>query len=358
MAIFRGTSGQDIMHGTAGDDRILAYRGDDTLIGGDGADRLYGSRGNDCFLYFHESASDIDQVFGDVDEDRVSFGLSHETLDIVANVDAGFIRVGDVTVLQMQSIESFGESYLGSGNDSVEGGVQSDFCYGGPGNDSLVGYAGDDMLFGGSGQDFLSGGLGTDLLDGGDDDDQLSGGEDNDTLTGGAGNDSLVGDAGDDELFGGLGQDFLAGGVGRDILDGGADDDELSGGDGRDTLVGGAGADRLNGGLGKDLLRGGSGADDFVWDSPDQGGDKVRDFQSGQDRLLFDSANFGGLLFVGAENFVASRAGQAVDADDHFLYSTHTGGLFYDSDGNGPEQRVLIGHIDGGAVSAADIFMF
>jgi Ca2+-binding RTX toxin-like protein len=52
------------------------------------------------------------------------------------------------------------------------------------------------------------------------------------------------------------------------------------------TLVGGAGADILQGGAGDDVLTGGAGADTFIF-ARGHGADRITDFHSGVDRLLF-----------------------------------------------------------------------
>ncbi|MEM6613141.1 MAG: calcium-binding protein [Cyanobacteria bacterium P01_C01_bin.72] len=75
--------------------------------------------------------------------------------------------------------------FLGSGDDTADGGVGIDVMFGGNGADQLFGGADSDYLFGNKGDDFLFGGNGsfTDLYSG----------SDNDLLYGGDGNDVLVG---------------------------------------------------------------------------------------------------------------------------------------------------------------------
>ncbi|HEV7268664.1 MAG TPA: family 16 glycosylhydrolase [Falsiroseomonas sp.] len=57
-----------------------------------------------------------------------------------------------------------------------------------------------------------------------------------------------------------------------------------NGGAGDDTIIGGGGADTLRGAEGADDLTGGGGANTFFW-QPGEGGDVVRDFKPGVDRL-------------------------------------------------------------------------
>jgi len=91
-------------------------------------------------------------------------------------------------------------------------------------------------------------------------------------------NDRLNGAGGNDILAGGAGDDTLNGGIGNDDLRGDDDNDALNGGTGTDTLNGGAGDDTLNGGPGSDILTGGLGADSFVFSTPGDGVDTIRDF--------------------------------------------------------------------------------
>ena len=108
-------------------------------------------------------------------------------------------------------------------------------------------------------------------------------------LTGGKGADTLRGNGGNDRLSGHDGADMLQGGAGNDTLIGGA---------GNDRLAGGAGADRLEGGTGNDRLTGGGGADAFVFADGAQR-DIIVDFDGAAgDRLLLDSALWGGGLTV------------------------------------------------------------
>ncbi|WP_151720372.1 M10 family metallopeptidase C-terminal domain-containing protein [Gemmobacter serpentinus] len=92
---------------------------------------------------------------------------------------------------------------------------------------------------------------------------------------GGAGNDRLRGDADDNRILGHGGDDTLRGAGGDDTLDGGA---------GSDLLLGGRGDDRLlvSGG---DTALGGHGADTFVLVDQDAGVARIRDFETGTDRI-------------------------------------------------------------------------
>jgi Ca2+-binding RTX toxin-like protein len=130
-----------------------------------------------------------------------------------------------------------------SGQDTLLGGLGNDRLdtYTGTGNKLLDGGLGDDFLYGGTGNDTLIGGDGKDSLSGSAGDDSLSGGAGNDTLTAGAGLDTLLGGAGNDVLFSRTTDMAAALDDGANLMDGGDGDDSAYGGLGNDTLIGGGG---------------------------------------------------------------------------------------------------------------------
>jgi Ca2+-binding RTX toxin-like protein len=152
------------------------------------------------------------------------------------------------------------------------------------------------------------------------------------TLNGGTANDTLTGGRRADALNGNAGNDTLTGNRGNDALFGGAGNDTLLGGDGTDTLTGGAGAD---------ILTGGAGADRFVFDSALDGTvDSITDFDVGQNgevialsRAVFTAlGNLTAGSTLAAANFVTGTA--ALQIDDHIIYNSTTGQIFYDADGS------------------------
>lgn len=68
---------------------------------------------------------------------------------------------------------------------------------------------------------------------------------------------------------------------------------------GADTLVGTAGADIIEGRAGNDVLTGGAGADTFVF-RPGAGADRITDFASGVDRILFSGIDPASIKAVAA----------------------------------------------------------
>ena len=205
----------------------------------------------------------------------------------------------------------------------------------------------DGRIMGSSGRDDYNGTRGDDRYDGGFGDDQIGGGRGSDILVGNYGDDRLRGEDGDDDLDGGVGNDRVAGGFGDDLVAGGAGNDDVRGDDGSDELDGGIGADKLDGGAGDDVLRGGfgddiltggRGADSFYFASASEGGDTIMDFASGLDviELAFgvDQDDVGYRGFEGRDD--------AFGTDPTLIYSEETGRLFFDADGRGGADQILI----------------
>jgi Ca2+-binding RTX toxin-like protein len=123
-----------------------------------------------------------------------------------------------------------------------------------------------------------------------------------------------------------------------------ADPAILDGSGGNDTLAGGTGADSLRGGPGNDVLTGGAGNDGFVFNTELNAGtnvDAIQNFGGAgatvMDVLQLDNAIFTGLTAgaLAAGSFVSGVGPVAADGNDHILYDTGTGALYYDADGNG-----------------------
>jgi trimeric autotransporter adhesin len=264
------------------------------------------------------------------------------------------------------------------------------------GNDSLTGTEGIDQILGSAGNDTIDGRGGVDEIRGGDGDDTLINRENvtrfelaAETLDGGLGNDTY------DLLSSPLGDP-----VGTIILDAGGIDTILSnrgfglpdgienltlfeGGFGTGnaldnvirtmtseghagyTVNAAGGNDTLIGGDDNDTMTGGSGNDVFVFTRPDPARshfDQLRDFVSGTDRLHFDNSGFTNLGgaggFAPGDARFASGAGltSGQDASDRLIYNTVTGEVYYDSDGNGAAQSILVARLTGvPAVDATDI---
>ena len=192
-------------------------------------------------VVFESYASDLDPLDTDTDEDVFAAPLSSSSDPCAGAVATLGCRVDGVLNQPCEADDS-GQTIIGtSGNDIILGGAGNDTLRGQAGDDLLCGGAGDDALLGGGGNDILQGTSGVDRLLGQAGDDELFGGSEDDTLLGGGGADLLNGEAGND---------LLKGQSGDDLLRGGDDDDKLFGGGGNDELDGNTGTDTLNGGPG------------------------------------------------------------------------------------------------------------
>ena len=335
----RGLEGDDLLHGGAGADRLVGGPGTDTLMGGDGNDVLTGGDGNDV-------------LDGGAGNDRLSGGLGTDDLDGGEGSDT----------YRVHALDAGADTY----HDSGTGGLDSDlidaanagvllledlFDHASSGIDGILGAADGTSLAGEGGHalewDFLEITLS-----------QIS------ALTGTVYDDSIVGSLADDRISGRGGADQLAGGAGRDTLIGKGGTDTLHGDGGSDTLTGGSGDDILNGGAGRDTLNGGAGADTFVFDAApiSTRADAINGFVASQDTIALDAELFtaittpaGSTLAVG--EFRANPSGLARDANDHILYNTTNGSLFYDADGNGAGVAVKIATLTDAPDLAADDFL-
>jgi Ca2+-binding RTX toxin-like protein len=206
---------------------------------------------------------------------------------------------------------------------------------------TLNGVAGNDTLRGGAGNDTLNGGLGADRMEGGSGNDVYAVDSASDVVVelAGEGTDrvsstvnwvlgsevenlTLAGTA----AINGTGNTLantITGTPAANAVDGGAGDDTLSGFDGNDTLTGGAGNDRLTGG---------NGADRFRFVTTGEGTDTITDFAGGSDKIHIVAANFG-LVSGAAARLVVNGSPNSSAAT--FVYTSATGSLVFDADGNG-----------------------
>lgn len=165
----------------------------------------------------------------------------------------------------------------------------------------------------------------------------------------GVGNSGGTGNAGDNKLTGNSGNNVLDGLDGDDGISGGDGSDTLNGGAGSDILRGDGGNDRLDGGAGRDALFGGADADTFVLNTNTLAdSDIFRDFVSGVDSVEVLGSLFGlaaGPLDPAA--FAATADGKATTTDQHFIYNTTNGGLYFDADGTGASARVQVAAFTG-----------
>ncbi|MBC1299317.1 calcium-binding protein, partial [Nostoc sp. UCD122] len=120
----------------------------------------------------------------------------------------------------------------------------------------------------------------------------------------------------------------LNGGDGNDIL-------TASGAAGKNTLKGGNGNDTLIGGKGNDSLIGKSGTDTFVFNSFNEGSDRIFDFHTANEVIQVSAFGFGGGLSAGILSASQLKIGTSANtSEERFIYNSATGGLFFDTDGS------------------------
>lgn len=289
----------------------------------------------------------------------------------------------------------------------------TDFFFGTEEDDMIFGNGGDDDLHGAGGNDFVDGGEGSDILSGGEGHDFVFGGAGNDNVGWTAGDDTVLGGDGDDfvhvsaqaaseDVFasGGSGTDWLEYSGDAVIIDLGkgmlhttfqgedvsvrleglehvmAVIDEpvhVTGDAGANVLFTGNADDTLIGGGGRDTLLGAPGDDLYVLnsrpgeaDAPHLIFDKFNLEEHGfveNDRIALDRhvmKELGAKGDFGADDerfHAAAGATGGAEADDRVIYDTDAGRLYYDADGSGSGEALLIATLStfGADLAAGDI---
>jgi Ca2+-binding RTX toxin-like protein len=348
------TEGDDILYGTQQADSINGLGGNDQIFGGGGSDTLAGDAGDDL-------------IWGGHGNDVISGGEGDDTLfaDTPANNEFGSIDVVDG----------------GNGNDVILGGFGNATLIGGAGGDNIV------LSFGASSSDTVDAGTDNDLIQALnmlDASDRIDGGAGFDTLTlfgnyasgvvfeaqtmvnvermeiAGGGSKSFtthnatvaagqtltvqsflgvgetltfIGDAETDGAFviaSGAGNDLINTGHGNDSIDGGAGNDRLFGNFGNDTILGGAGDDQLVGQYDVDTLTGGAGADQFFFSVFDADGDRITDYEYGEEFFVYaaptDLEQYR-LRFDGSDTYLDVDTDGADDFDISIILSGSVNGL-------------------------------
>ncbi|MEH2067496.1 MAG: calcium-binding protein [Nostoc sp.] len=369
----------DVINGQGGNDKIEGLSGDDLLRGGAGNNLLDGGNDNDTLSIsgygdevYDSRLSGKNTLNGGAGDDTLSAsGSTGDNLLSGGNDNDSLSISGYYTFVYANNIYdslSLGKNTLngGAGNDnlSASGSTGNNLLSGDDGNDSLTisgyyngdGY--DEYNSRSSGNNTLNGGVGDDTL-------SASGSTGNNLLSGGDGNDSLSisgyyeytpddnpyeprnlsntydsRSSGNNTLSGGVGNDNLSasGSTGSNLLDGGDGNDTLiaSNATGKNTLKGGNGNDTLTGGKSNDSLYGGGGIDTFVFNSFNEGVDRIFDFNTTNEVIRVSAAGFGGGLSAGvlkASQFTIGAS--ATTGTQRFIYNSATGGLFFDQDGSG-----------------------
>ena len=239
---------------------------------------------------YHTAGGDV-FVLGTSGNDIITVTAAQTDLIVNFNGTSVTYTAAEVAVIRVRG---------GAGDDNLSGSVAKVM--------RLWGDKGDDTLQGGVGSDYLYGGAGSDLW-------IIQGTSLNDTIgivtetsavlraTRSSEIDRFAFDSSDQVVvFGGAGNDKLSASITIPVtLSGEAGNDTLTGGSGNDTLLGGLGDDILNGKLGGDLIIGGGGNDLLTID-----GTTAADFISAQ----WDGVNT--QLIVQRR---ASVAGAVIEAD-------------------------------------------
>ncbi len=364
--IAAGGLGNDSVRGGGGADRLFGEQGDDSLDGETGDDLLHGGIGNDAL----NGGTGNDLLFGSTGRDNLSGGDGTDTLN---GGDGGDVLIGgkgldrlvggtgdDVylvgnergqkavdTIVEVTNREGGFDSVMVTANDYVLGdGIENAFAL--PNdmqanrlevalNDLLTGLVGSDRLVAIFALPFLQATIrNVDAVN-------ITGNELDNRIDGD--NFSSL------QTLSGLNGDDVINGMGNaDLIFGGKDDDKMSGGNQNDTIFGGTGEDTLSGGRGFDNLFGGTGEDQFVFETRSRSAkdaDAVLDFGA-TDFLAFDATVFTELSgasgrSIGRSQFVNGTAAQ--DGNDHVIYDQSAGRLYYDADGRGGADQVLVAEI-------------
>ena len=367
--------------GNALDNVITGNSGNNTLNGSGGNDTLIGGTGDDTYV--------VDST-GDVVTENLNAGTDTVRSSIDYTLGA---NVENLTL-------------TGSANLSGTGNELNNYLTGNSGDNTLNGGAGIDTLAGGTGNDTYIVDSNTDTIvenvNSGIDTVQssvtyyLTANVENLTLTGsdpifGVGNNLnnlIIGNSADNTLNGNSGIDTMIGGLGNDlyVVDNSADVVTEAINQGFDTVnasasftLGGTFVEDLNlvgfgningsgnyldnnirgnaannviaGGAGNDTLTGAGGNDSFLFNTPLNGTnnvDLITDFASGDhislNHVIFSQVGGAGTLDVSM--FVAGAgltSGQT--ANQHVIYDTNTGKLYYDADGSGSGHSILFAQV-------------
>lgn len=379
----QGLGGDDTLSGGLGNDRLFGGAGHDTLSGGDGTDVLDGGDGNDVL----SGGAGTDTLIGGNGNDTLEGGAGADRLiggggyDFASYVNASVGLTAFLGGPGLNTGDAQGDSY--SGIENLTGSAFADILGGDATNNTVDGGDGNDWLFGGLGADTLLGGLGNDVLEGNEGADTLNGGDGLDVasyrnakagiIVDALNNTDNAGDAAGDTL---INIENIWGSNFADTIRGSDAGGQVYGFNGNDILDGRGGDDNLYGGQGADTMTGGTGADQFFYlsfrngvfngqTSVAEGGDTITDFTSGTDIIVLSRYWFGfgniagpaGALTAAQADFLTGAGTTAISAKATFFWNSATGQLYFDFDGTGSGQAVLLATLTGGAtLSLSDIW--
>ena len=409
--ILYGVGGDDHIEGGAQNDQLYGGIGNDTLDGGTEFDQLFGGSGDDRYIV--DNASDI--IVEDAGTGTADQVLASATFALAADDDIEILRTVDdagMTAIDLMG-NALAQEITGNAGANIlhDGGAgASDTMEGLGGNDTYRVYNSGDIIVEGAAEgmadkvasavDFALGkGVYVEIMT-----TNGSAGVSSIDLTGNALVQEIYGNAGANVLHdGGAGaSDTLKGLEGNDTYriynsgdtivetasqgavdkvmaavdytlgkgvyieqlytngSAGVSAINLTGNEIGQEIMGNAGSNRIDGKGGIDTLNGSSGQDTFVFSSTLGAAnvDTLGDFSVAADTIELDQVIYAKLAVTGpllSGYFRANATGTAQDANDHIVYETDTGKLFYDADGNGAGAGIQFALITGNpAITAAD----
>ena len=388
-----GSDYADVLSGGAGDDLLIGGAGDDRITGGDGFDTVS----------YADAGARVIVDLGAAGPGQASGGAGHDTFSdkIEAIIGSAFndILSGNTAANHLDGGDGNDRLYGGAGGDTMVGGNGNDVYYVDAGTDTVdeAGTSGNDLVYattsfalganverltlrgagnidatGNALRNTLIGNAGANHLYGGDGADRLSGGAGADVMIGGNGNDIYYVDTSADVVdeTGTDGNDlvmssasFVLGANVERLTLRGAGNIDATGNDLRNILIGNTGDNVLDGGAKADVLLGGQGQDTFLFDTlgTKADADTIRDFTPGVDHIALDRSVFTAFSgdAAGALPALAFLPGMAAQsAEQHLIYNTASGALFFDDDGSGAHAQVQIATLAGApTLAASDIVL-
>ncbi len=369
--VLYGGDDQDQITGWLGDDYIDGGRGNDFLYGNDGADVIYGGIGGDII----DGGAGNDVIDGGAWDDTIDGGTGADTMIGGLGNDSFVVDDAGDVVVEIATADGGSDTVTSSISFSLANPAQASgwverLTLAGTGNISGTGNNLDNIIRGNGGANLLDGGLGADQMRGGLGDDRY--------LVDNVADQVIeIADQGADSVFTSVSYALevaqhietlattaqsgtvainLTGNELAQRINGNNGNNTIYGGAGDDLLIGYGGNDSLEGQAGADTLTGLAGADKFVFRYSTlgtSGADHITDF--GADDFIYVDHNTTGPLK--ADAFVKGAA--ALDANDRFLYDQATGNLWFDQDGSGAANKVLVAVLDNKfALTASDIIWF
>lgn len=410
-----GTPGDDHLNATADFSRLFGFEGSDMLFGSYAANLLVGGTGNDNYYVvdarnavIERAGEGLDTVYAYVNYTipaNVEIMNLHGLATIGTGSSAGEWLYGNALNNTLRGMGGNDRMFGGAGNDVLDGrGAGAAIMTGGADNDTYYVDSQADMVVEAAGEGYdtiitdvnytLAAGSSVELLrtygsastspvnlSGNELANTIVGNDAANTLNGGAGADTMWGYGGDDRFFVDSMSDQVVEAVGGGYdtvitdttytLRPGVEVEmlrtygssttqavNLFANEFDNTVTGNNGKNVLGGGGGNDTLWGYAGADTFFFFGPNEGADRIMDFSAVDDQIAF-SRGFGvpaGTLSQAGVDFVLGNAATA--ANETVFYNASSGGLYWDDDGTGAHNAVLLATlVNKPALTQSDFFI-